>query len=195
MIQKLVLLFTIISVLLFNACDKPEPELIEEDVILSPTELPGAVTTIDGDTLDTSEDSAVLLYFWIPLPDYDMAEGDFLLLDSLSAEGLHVVPVQFDNTSRHIGQFQLQAIGSTLQVYMGSNELADFTGNGSLPVSILCLPGKVEFRADGHGSPVRVIQMSGFEISPHPVHQADSSSDTTGVPALEETTNETSVSQ
>ncbi|MBN1434103.1 hypothetical protein JW921_05040 [Candidatus Fermentibacterales bacterium] len=124
------------------------------------TQLPGAVWTLEGDTLDPSTEPYVLLYTWIPMPDYPQEERDLMQLDSISAlGGVLVVPVQLDSVSRHIAQYGLQAAGSDLQVCLGDGSLACFFFDSCRGMPVALLAHGPDIRAEtGHGAAMRLVR-------------------------------------
>ena len=135
---------------------------------------------MDGDTLELSGESVLLVYHWLPLPDYPECGDDLVLLDSLHHLGLPVIPVQFDQTSRHIGQYQLQGIGSRIEVCVADQglSLAAYGNDGSLPVALLYTRDGRCFVERGHGALFRVL-------SDCPVFDMDSLTSLAAPPAPE----------
>lgn len=121
-----------------------------------PLRLPGRLEAPDGSRVDVSADSAVILYYWMPLEGYDPSEADLAGICDARRRGLEIFPVQFDIESRNAAQVQVNDQGISLPVFLADSSLARAIPCGALPVAVIYARGAPPRTETGEGCVARL---------------------------------------
>ncbi|MBN2586192.1 MAG: hypothetical protein JXA64_02005 [Candidatus Fermentibacteraceae bacterium] len=150
-----------VLMLLGNGCSGSGAE--EEDAGADSTsyavrrvELPGTLLSPTGDTVTVGPDTAVVLYYWLPLDMYGEMERDLLFLASLDSTVIPL-PIQPDHETRNHAQRVVNNLGISLTVYLADSSIMDMIDSTILPYTLLLFPGENPVAGTGFGSPARLL--------------------------------------
>jgi hypothetical protein len=121
--------------------------------------LPGVVTDPSGATVSPDTGVSVLIYYWIPLCDYEQTEEDLVALAAATSPLLMVLPVQPEADSRNFAQTLINNLGISLPVCLADSSVILAVGSEILPSALLILPDGSEFRETGFGCPARILSV------------------------------------
>ena len=134
---------------------QPVPELVLPGTVSGP-DTSGTLREIDPEGFD-----AALIYYWIPLLEYEESESDLRFLAAIQGGGsVLVLPVQFDIVSRNHAQAMVNDLGISLTVCLGDTALLHHMSPDVMPLTLLVRPEGVE-RETGFGGPERLLVQTG----------------------------------
>jgi hypothetical protein len=133
------------------ASPRPEPE---PDPV---TRLPATLVGPEGDTVDVSEDSAAVVYLWMPLAGHPATERDLRALERIAESGrARVIPIQLTPEHRNAAQTQVNDLGLSMPVYLADSCILASMDLRHLPSALLAVPGSTA-TATGFGSASRLL--------------------------------------
>jgi hypothetical protein len=163
--------FLALLLLITASCEQPEEAtdpLPDSTVTVQrpPLQVPGTITGPDSagipQDIEFSGKDALLVYYWIPMIDYEESEHDLRFLAGLPKDcSILVLPVQFDPASRNHAQMLVNELGVSLTVYLGNETLREHLSPTLLPLTVLIQPGN-EHRETGFGGPERLLVETGI---------------------------------
>jgi hypothetical protein len=119
-------------------------------------ELPGMLLSPTGDTVTFGPDTAVVLYYWLPMDMYGEMERDLLFLASLDSTVIPL-PIQPDHETRNHAQRVVNNLDISLTVYLADSSVMEMIDCSILPYTVLLLPGEAPVTGTGFGSPARLL--------------------------------------
>ena len=128
-----------------------------EDAPPEVLEVPGTLTGPDGLPPDLSLDSALVVYYWMPLDGYAAVDSDLVSLAGLADRGVRAVPVQFTVEGRNASQAHLNAMGVSMPVYLADSVLASCIPGDVLPAAVLFRRGAPPETGTGFGCVARLL--------------------------------------
>lgn len=132
---------------------QPEPDPVAR--------LPASLVGPEGDTVDVSSDSAVVVYLWLPLEDHQPTERDLRALARMSESGrARVLPIQLSAGSRNAAQTQVNGLGLSMAVYLADSCILQSMDARHLPSVLLVTPG-AQRAATGFGAASRLLLEEG----------------------------------
>jgi hypothetical protein len=161
MIRSTVTVFTAALIAMGAGCTGSRAQ--EDDISTDSTataerivELPGVVLSPGGDTVSIGPETAVVLYYWLPLDLYAEMERDLLFLSSLDST-IVALPIQPDHETRNHAQRVVNNLGISLPVYLADSSVMETVDCSILPYTLLLLPGEEPVAESGFGSPARLL--------------------------------------
>ncbi len=119
--------------------------------------VPGTLTGPDGLPPDLSLDSALVVYYWMPLDGYAAVDSDLVALAGLADRGVRAVPVQFTVEGRNASQAHLNAMGVSMPVYLADSVLASCIPADVIPAAVLFRRGAPPETGTGFGCVARLL--------------------------------------
>lgn len=130
---------------------------VPEDAPAETLNVPGTLTGPDGLRPDFALDTALVVYYWMPLDGYASVDSDLVSLSGLPGRGVRAIPVQFTVEGRNAAQAHLNSMGISMPVYLADSVLASCIPSGVLPAAVLFRRGSPPAVGTGFGCAERLL--------------------------------------